>query len=69
MTKLGEKSQKKPLIIINPDSGIIPVNYIVSLGLDFLKQNFLIIKSSSKEEAEKIINQNSENHEIGRAHV
>ena len=64
MTKLGEKAQKKPLIIINPDSGIIPVNYIVSLGLDFLKQNFLIIKSSSKEEAQEIINQNSENHDI-----
>ena len=64
MIKYGEKTQKKPLIIINPGSGILPVNYIVSLGLDLFKEDFSIAKSLSKDDPEKIINQNSEKHDI-----
>ena len=64
MMKSKEKNQKKPLIIINPYSGIVPVNYIVSLGLVILKEDFSIVKSLSKDDTEEIINQNSEKHDI-----
>ena len=58
------KAQKKPLIIINPGSGIMPVNYVVSLGLDFLKDDFSIVKSLSKGDTEEIISKNSEKHDV-----
>jgi YegS/Rv2252/BmrU family lipid kinase len=64
MIKSDKNLHKKPLIIINPGSGIMPLNYIVSLGLDFLKENFSVVKSSSKDEAQEIINQNADNHDI-----
>ena len=64
MIKFGEKIQKKPLIIINPDSGVMPVNYVVSLGLDFLKENFSIVKSLSKDDPKELINQTFEEHDI-----
>ena len=55
---------KKPLIIINPYSGIVPVNYIVSLGLVLLKEGISIVKSLSKDDTEEIINQSSANHDV-----
>jgi len=58
------KAQKKPLIIINPGSGIMPVNYVVSLGLDFLKEDYSIVKSLSKDDSKEIINKNSDKHDI-----
>jgi len=42
----------------------VPVNYIVSLGLVLLKEDFSIVKSLSKDDTEKIISQNSEEHDI-----
>ena len=64
MMKSREKIQKKSLIILNPHSGIVPLNYIVSLGLVLLKEDFSIVKSLSKDDTEEIINQNSEKHDI-----
>ena len=64
MIKPEEKTQKKPLIIINPVSGILPVNYIVSLGLDLLKEDYSIVKSLSKDDSKEIIEQNSEKHDV-----
>jgi len=58
------KIQKKPLIIINPGSGMMPVNYVVSLGLDLFKENFSIAKSFSKEDTKEIISQNSDKHDV-----
>ena len=62
--KSKEITHKKPLVIINPGSGIIPVNYVVSLGLDFLKEDYTIVKSLSKDDAKEIINHNSEKHDV-----
>ena len=42
----------------------MPVNYIVSLGLDFLKDDLSVVKSLSKDDTKNIISQNSENHDI-----
>jgi len=64
MINSEKRTRKKPLVIINPGSGIVPINYIVSFGLDFLKENFTIVKSLSKDDPEKIINQNYEEYDI-----
>jgi len=55
---------RKPLFIINPDSGVTPVNYIVSLGLDLRKDDLCVVKSLSKEDTEKFITQNFDDHDI-----
>jgi YegS/Rv2252/BmrU family lipid kinase len=62
--KPEKKINKKPLVIINPDSGVMPINYIVSLGLDLWKDDISIVKSLSKNDTKKIISQNSEKHDI-----
>lgn len=62
--KSEKKTQKKPLLIVNPKSGIMPVNYIVSFGLDFLKENFSIAKSLSKEDTVEIIDRNFDSHDV-----
>jgi diacylglycerol kinase (ATP) len=54
----------KPLFIVNPDSGVAPVNYIVSLGLDLRKDELSAIKSLSKADTESLISQNFDNHNI-----
>jgi len=57
------ENRSKPLFIINPDSGVTPVNYIVSLGLD-LRRDLVAIKSLSKTDTDTIISQNFDNHEV-----
>ena len=62
--KPEKRANIKPLVIINPDSGVLPVNYVVSLGLDLWKDDLLVVKSSSKNDTEKIISQNSDEYDI-----
>lgn len=63
--KIPEKgNRKKPLFIVNPDSGVIPVNYIMSLGLDLRKEELTAIKSLSKEETIRLITDNWEKHDV-----
>jgi YegS/Rv2252/BmrU family lipid kinase len=58
------ENRRKPLFIINPDSGVIPVNYLVSLGLDLRKDDITVAKSLSKEDTETLISQNFHNHDV-----
>lgn len=63
--KIPEKgNRKKPLFIVNPDSGVIPVNYIMSLGLDLRKEELTAVKSLSKEETVRLITDNWEKHDV-----
>ena len=57
------ENRSKPLFIINPDSGVTPVNYIVSLGLD-LRRDLYAVKSLSKFDTDTIINQNFNKHDV-----
>jgi diacylglycerol kinase (ATP) len=59
-----DKNNNKPLFIVNPDSGVAPVNYIVSLGLDLRKDELSAVKSLSKTDTESLIKQNFENHSV-----
>lgn len=57
------ENRSKPLFIINPDSGVTPVNYIVSLGLD-LRRDLDAIKSLTKSDTESIIGQHFDKHDV-----
>ena len=57
------ENRSKPLFIINPDSGVAPVNYFVSLGLD-LHKKITLVKSLSKADTESIITRNFDNHDV-----
>jgi len=57
-------NRKKPLFIVDPDSGVIPVNYVMSLGLDLRKDELTAVKSLSKEETVKLIADNWEKHDV-----
>jgi diacylglycerol kinase (ATP) len=48
----------KPLFILNPSSGVPPVNYIVSKDLDRRKNELSAFKSLSKEDTASLIKQN-----------
>ncbi len=54
----------KPLFIVNPDSGVAPVNYIVSLGLDLRKNELTAAKSLSKTDTETLIRNNFDIHDV-----
>ena len=58
------ENNNKPLFIVNPGSGVAPVNYIVSLGLDFHKDDLSAVKSLSKADTESLISQNFDNHTV-----
>ena len=63
--KMPEKgNKKKPLFIVNPDSGVTPVNYIMSLGLDLRKEELTAVKSLSKEDTINLIQAGWEKHEV-----
>jgi diacylglycerol kinase (ATP) len=64
MKMAREENNNKPLFIVNPDSGVAPVNYIVSLGLDLRKDELSAVKSLSKTDTENLIRQNFENHKV-----
>jgi YegS/Rv2252/BmrU family lipid kinase len=57
-------NKKKPLFIVNPDSGVTPVNYIMSLGLDLRKDELCAAKSLSKEDTIRLISENWDKHDV-----
>ena len=64
MMKPEGRIPKKPLFIINPDSGIMPINFILSLGLDLYKEGLTIIKSLSKANTEETITKTFDEHDV-----
>jgi diacylglycerol kinase (ATP) len=62
MSRSDEKN--KALVILNPSSGMLPVNFIVSKELDFRKNKISYQKSLSVENTECIIRENFNDYEI-----
>jgi len=58
------ENNNKPLFILNPGSGVPPVNYIVSKDLDRRKNELSVWKSASKEETGSHIKENFDRHDI-----
>jgi diacylglycerol kinase (ATP) len=58
------EKRNKALFILNPNSGVPPVNFIVSKELDLRKNELCSCKSLTKEDTPPIIRQNFDNHNI-----
>lgn len=63
--KMSKKENRnKALIILNPTSGIPPVNFLVSKELDLRKHEISYSKSLSVADTESLINKNLENYDV-----
>jgi diacylglycerol kinase (ATP) len=63
--KLSQAEQiNKALFILNPGSGVPPVNYVVSKDLEWRKNELCLRKSHSKNETGIIIRENFDNHQV-----
>jgi YegS/Rv2252/BmrU family lipid kinase len=57
-------NNNKALFILNPNSGVPPVNFIVSKELDHRKSELSVFKSFTKEDTGCLIRQNFDNHNV-----
>jgi diacylglycerol kinase (ATP) len=58
------ENKNKALFILNPTSGLPPVNFIVSKDLDLRKNELFCCKSLTKEDTRTFIKQHFDNHEV-----
>ncbi|MCX6254421.1 MAG: diacylglycerol kinase family protein [Bacteroidia bacterium] len=58
------EDNNKALFILNPGSGVPPVNFIVSKDLDRRKSELFCHKSLSKEDTGSLIKQNFDKHDV-----
>lgn len=59
-----KENRNKALIILNPGSGVPPVNFIVSKDLEWHKNELSFFKSINKEDTSSHIRQNFNKHDI-----
>jgi YegS/Rv2252/BmrU family lipid kinase len=64
MKRTAQENKKKALFILNPTSGVPPVNFIVSKDLERRKNDLSFCKSQNKEETISVIKTNFENHGV-----
>lgn len=64
MENTVRQSNSKALFIINPSSGVLPVNFIVSKDLERRKKVLSSTKSMTKEETGPIIRDNFKNYDV-----
>lgn len=64
MKRTAHENKKKALFILNPTSGVPPVNFIVSKDLERRKNDLSFCKSQNKEETISVIKTNFENHGV-----
>ena len=64
MKRTAQENKKKALFILNPASGVPPVNFIVSKDLERRKNDLSFCKSQNKEETISLIKTNFENHGV-----
>lgn len=60
----AKENSNKALLILNPNSGVPPVNFIVSKDLDRRKNEISYFKSLTKEDTGSIINKNFDRYEV-----
>ena len=64
MTRSGPDTNDRALFILNPGSGVPPLNFVVSKDLDRRKHELCLQKSHSKEATGNLIKENFENHKV-----
>ena len=60
----ASKNHNKALFILNPGSGVPPINFIVSKELDFRKDELTCYKSHSVDDTEILIKENLHKHNV-----
>ena len=60
----GTENSPKALLILNPSSGVQPVNFIVSKDLEWRKNAFSVYKSLNKSDTESHIRENFDKHDV-----
>ena len=64
MKRPARRNENKALFVLNPASGVLPVNFIVSKELEFRKNQLSFCKSMTKEDTESLIKQNFNKYEV-----
>jgi diacylglycerol kinase (ATP) len=64
MKRRTRENHNKALFVLNPTSGVPPVNFIVSKELEIRKKDLSFCKSMTKEETGTLIRDNFDNYEI-----
>ena len=64
MKRSARRNENKALFVLNPASGVLPVNFIVSKELEFRKNQLSFCKSMTKEDTESLIKQNFNKYEV-----
>lgn len=64
MKRNAQENKNKALFILNPASGVPPVNFIVSKDLERRKTELSFYKSLNKEETSSVIKDNFEKHDV-----
>jgi len=64
MKKPSQENHHKALFILNPTSGVLPVNFIVSKDLERRKNDLCVCKTLTKEDTQLLIRQNFEKYDV-----
>jgi diacylglycerol kinase (ATP) len=64
MKRRVKENENKALFVLNPTSGVPPVNFIVSKELELRKNQLSFCKSLNKEDTGLLIKQNFDNYEV-----
>ena len=64
MKRRARENNNKPLFVLNPTSGVPPINFIVSKELELRKNELSFCKSLNKEDTGSLIKQNFNKHEV-----
>lgn len=64
MKRRVRENNNKPLFVLNPTSGVPPINFIVSKELELRKNELCFCKTLNKEDTGSLIKQNFSKHEV-----
>ncbi len=64
MKRTAAENSRKPLFILNPNAGVQPVNFIISIDLERRKSELSTVKSLTPDDSAGLIKDHFENHDI-----
>jgi len=64
MKRTDTENSRKPLFILNPNAGVQPVNFIISIDLERRKGELATVKSLTPDDSAGLIRDHYENHDI-----
>ncbi len=64
MKRTSAENSRKPLFILNPNAGVQPVNFIVSIDLERRKSELSSVKSLTPADSAGLIREHYDNHDV-----